>query len=725
MRFRIPARRWAIAFSGVVALTLALLTLPGPAAGASDPSRRALNVNLASTTGKAHGVGLGILYGINEDGSQPADQYLKPLQLNAFRGGGWFSGGWIKDDYQYGDATKADITSIVAQARRLQGAFGSHFQYQVLLSDLYGANAGEPAGTQWPCAGGDCSNYVTFLDTTITALEQSGIDFAFDIWNEPEFSFFWGPGVNTPQYFAMWDTAYREIRRLAPHAKIVGPSFAYTPLGRPQEWQDWFQHVTDTDTVPDMISNHDEGDVDDPVTVGRAIEADAAAAGLGSHLPLSANEYQPADRQSAGVTAWYAARFAQSPYTNAMRGNWTCCEIPNLTGLLSQTSTGWAPNGNWWALRTYADLTGSLVSTSGEVGATAISAAKDESAHRAVAIVGDSDGYTGPASVTFTGIASTPWLLRHGKLHATIYRIPDQAPVYQPQVVYSQTVDARSGSVTLPFTFQSAHDAFGVYLSWDDPQQLSLGAPDQLAAPGTYEVPVTLSNGTDAADVDVRTSLTVSSADPADAAQLSVRCEGATGSTCPPVRHVPAGGSTTATFIVQVPASAPKVGYRFNATTTAVTRHGPITVQNSADVIVPCGVGDTCEAETGDLTGGACFASDHPDYTGTGFVACLTNAGPGVTQRFAVPAAGTYTFDVRYAAGPNGPATTRTATITVDGAPQGQLQLPRTGSWNTWGDATVTLQLPAGPHTIGVSVGATDTGWFNLDHFVLSAASTP
>ena len=179
-----------------------------------------------------------------------------------------------------------------------------------------------------------------------------------------------------------------------------------------------------------------------------------------------------------------------------------------------------------------------------------------------------------------------------------------------------------------------------------------------------------------------------------------------TGSTCPPGRHMPASGATTATFIVQVPSSAPKVGYRFNATTTAVTRHGPITVQNSADVIVPCGVGDTCEAETGDLTGGACFASDHPDYTGTGFVACLTNAGPGVTQRFAVPAAGTYTFDVRYAAGPNGPASTRTATITVDGAPQGQLQLPRTGSWNTWGDATVTLQLPAGPHTIGVSVGA-------------------
>ena len=176
---------------------------------------------------------------------------------------------------------RADITSIIDQAKRLQGEFGKRFQYQVLLSDLYGANAGEPANTQWPCANGDCSNYVNFLDSSIEALKASGINFAFDIWNEPEFSFFWGPGVNTPQYFEMWDTAFHEIRRLDPGATIVGPSFAFTPLSRPQEWQAWFQHVTATNTVPDMISNHDEGDVDDPVAVGNAIEADAASAGLG------------------------------------------------------------------------------------------------------------------------------------------------------------------------------------------------------------------------------------------------------------------------------------------------------------------------------------------------------------------------------------------------------------------------------------------------------------
>lgn len=723
MRAKPRARRWALAIAGVVALALPAFSVPITSAAAESPSVRALNVDLASNAGKATGVGLGVLYGMSEDGTQPADQYLKPLDLNAFRGGGWFSGGWIQDDYQYGTATKADIASIVDQAKRLRKEFGPRFQYQVLLSDLYGANAGEPADTQWPCPNGDCSNYVTFLKTTITALERSGVNFAFDIWNEPEFSFFWGPGVNTPQYFDMWDTAYRTIRSVAPTATIVGPSFAYTPLTRPQEWQTWFAHVKAEHTVPDMISNHDEGDVDDPVTVGQAIEADATTDGLG-HLPLSANEYQPADRQTAGVTAWYLARFAQSSYTNAMRGNWNCCEIPNLTGLLTQTTTGWAPTGNWWAMRTYADLTGTLVSTSDEVGSTAISASKDRSQHRAVAMVGDVDGYTGPASVTFSGLSSVPWLVRHGQAHVTVYRIPDQGPLYARQVVYSGSISATSGSITVPFTFQSAHDAFGIYVSWDAPQLVTLNAPDQLSAPGTYDIPVTFTNGSGATDHAVRTSLAISSSDPADAAQLTVSCQGGDHAACPAVGELPPGESTTATFEVTVPATAPTVGYRFTGTTTAVTRDGPITSQNSADLIVPCGVGDVCEAENGSLNGGACSANNHPGYTGTGFVACLTTSGPGVTQQFEAPTAGTYTLDVRYAAGPDGPAGTRTATVSVNGAAQGQIQLPQTGSWDTWGDATVSVRLPAGLNTIGASVGAADTGWYNIDHFVLNSATT-
>ncbi|MGH3416231.1 MAG: CBM35 domain-containing protein [Actinocrinis sp.] len=175
-------------------------------------------------------------------------------------------------------------------------------------------------------------------------------------------------------------------------------------------------------------------------------------------------------------------------------------------------------------------------------------------------------------------------------------------------------------------------------------------------------------------------------------------------------------------YVVTVPATAPAVGYRFTGTATAVTSDGPIASQNATDLIVPCGLGTACEAENASLTGGACVANDHPGYTGTGFVACLTSPGPSLTGQFEAPAAGTYTFDVRYAAGPNGPNQTRTATVLVNGSAQGQLQLPLTGSWNTWGDAGIAVQLPAGVSTIGVSIGTSDTGWYNIDHFVLSSA---
>lgn len=459
-----PRGRLVMAATAALALAIPLLGTSLPASAQSHAAAaESLSVNLAAPTGSSRGVGEGFLYGFTVDGTQPADQYIEPLGINAFRGGGWYSGGWIKDNYTYGSATQADVTSIIDQAKRLtQSPY--HAQYQVLVSDIYGNNGGQPSNTMYPCDNGNCSNWISFIDATVGALQSSGLKFAYDIYNEPDISLFWPRGVNTTQYFQMWDTAYREIRRIAPSAQIVGPSLAFTPQRSPGEWSTWLAHVKAAGTVPDMITNHDEGDVDDPVTVSQALNSDLSAAGIGS-VPLSANEYQPADRQTAGVTAWYLARFAQSGYTNAMRGNWVCCTTPNLTGVLTQSGGTWQPTGNWWALRSYADLTGSLVSTSGQVGSTAISAAEDSSARRSVAIVGDSNGYTGTASVTYSGLSSVPWLANNGQVNVTVDRIPDQAPLSSPQVVLNQNMTVSGGSVTVPLTFQAAHDAFAIYLT--------------------------------------------------------------------------------------------------------------------------------------------------------------------------------------------------------------------------------------------------------------------
>ncbi len=462
---RMRANRTYLALAAVTAGALALsvpLVTPTAARAATGES---LTVDLSSTRGASAAVGEGFLYGISQDGTLPVDQYIQPLGITAYRGGGHASGGWIADNYQYGNATKADVNEVITQARRLtQGSY--HAQYQVILSDMWGADGGQPSNAQFPCDNGNCSSWVSFIDQAVGALQASGLKLSYDIWNEPDISVFWRAGVNSAQYFNMWDTAYRELRKVAPGATIVGPSFAFSPLGASGQWNTWLSHVKSASTVPDMITNHLEGDVDDPVAIGNALNSGLSSSGIGSR-PLSANEYQPSDRQTAGVTAWYLARFAQSGYTNAMRGNWVCCQTPNLTGVLTNSGGSWQPTGNWWALRDYADMTGTLVSTSGQVNSTAISASVDSTAKRAVAVIGDSNGYTGAASVTFNGLSSqSSWLLSStGNVHVRVDRIPDQAPLSAPQVVYNQDVSGTSGSITVPLTFQASHDAFAVYLT--------------------------------------------------------------------------------------------------------------------------------------------------------------------------------------------------------------------------------------------------------------------
>jgi hypothetical protein len=455
-------KRGGLAVAVALAAVLALLLL-GVQAAPRALAAESLSVNLASVTGPATGVGEGFLYGISQDGTQPPDQYLEPLGITAFRGGGHVTGGWIDDNYTYGSGTQTDVNTVITQARRLTEP-PYHAQYQVILSDIFGADGGQPSNTTYPCTNGNCSNWVTFIADVVGALQASGLKFAYDIWNEPDISIFWPPGMATTQYFQMWDSAYNEIRSIAPGATIVGPDLAYTPQQSSSEWQAFLSHVKSAGTIPDEITNHDEGDGDDPVTVAQSIDSDLAAAGISSR-PLSANEYQPADRQTAGVTAWYLARFAQSGYTNAMRGNWVCCLTPNLTGVLTQSGSSYVPNGNWWVMRSYADMTGSLVSTSGQVGSTAISAAEDSSAKRSVAIVGDDNGYTGAASVTYSGFSSVPWLTSNGMVNVVVDRIPDQYPLSAPQVVLSQNMSTSSGSITVPLTFQASHDAFAIYLT--------------------------------------------------------------------------------------------------------------------------------------------------------------------------------------------------------------------------------------------------------------------
>jgi hypothetical protein len=135
-----------------------------------------------------------------------------------------------------------------------------------------------------------------------------------------------------------------------------------------------------------------------------------------------------------------------------------------------------------------------------------------------------------------------------------------------------------------------------------------------------------------------------------------------------------------------------------------------------------CPPGALCEAEALALAG-LSTATDHRDFTGRGFVAGFEGTGTSLTFAVTPATAGAQQLSVRYAnsTGGDGQNVARTLTVTVDGVAAGTLTLPPTANWDTWGLASVPLNLTAGRHEISLVRTATDTGNVNVDSVALLA----
>jgi hypothetical protein len=116
---------------------------------------------------------------------------------------------------------------------------------------------------------------------------------------------------------------------------------------------------------------------------------------------------------------------------------------------------------------------------------------------------------------------------------------------------------------------------------------------------------------------------------------------------------------------------------------------------------------------------GALVASDHPGFSGPGFVDFLHAEGDSVA--FTVNAtAGWYDLAFRYA---NGGAARRMALWLNGAALPGGVDFAPTGSWDNWSEAVVRVALPAGQSTIQLQ--ATGQSGPNLDALTLRPAEAP
>ncbi|WP_410574369.1 carbohydrate-binding protein [Amycolatopsis sp. cmx-4-61] len=130
------------------------------------------------------------------------------------------------------------------------------------------------------------------------------------------------------------------------------------------------------------------------------------------------------------------------------------------------------------------------------------------------------------------------------------------------------------------------------------------------------------------------------------------------------------------------------------------------------------------EAENATLSGGAAVETDHPGYSGTGFVGGYTDSHRGTARTtFAVTAAsaGSYTFALGYA---NGTGSARTLTLAVDSGAAQQVPLPPTANWDSWGSASVTVTLGSGSHNVSYTFGSADSGNVNLDRLDVTPSAT-
>ncbi|MEE4546719.1 glycoside hydrolase family 75 protein [Streptomyces sp. V4-01] len=126
--------------------------------------------------------------------------------------------------------------------------------------------------------------------------------------------------------------------------------------------------------------------------------------------------------------------------------------------------------------------------------------------------------------------------------------------------------------------------------------------------------------------------------------------------------------------------------------------------------------GTLFEAETGTLSAGGTFDSNHLGYTGTAFANPANATGAYVDIPVAAATAGTKTVSIRYS---DGTTAARPATISVNGASQGTLNFPTTADWDTWATASVSVPLKAGANTIRIA-GATANGPANIDSVTVS-----
>jgi hypothetical protein len=414
-----------------------------------------VTIDFATTYGAPTYRASGFIYGLSEDGTQPAQNLQSDIKTRFIRAGGAQldcpNGGYVNGQYA------RRWNSVKGYYARTQ-AIGAKFI--LLTHDLWGADAvcNVP---RWPGDNGDWTEFTNFMTQVINDAKANGMtgsDVQWDIWNEPDLNIFWGRSQS--QYLEMWKRAYQQIRAAIPDAVIVGPS----TTGQPSHSWIWFttylDYVKANNVVPDYISWHQLVAYSDPQISKNFLDEMLSSRDI-SVQGYEVNEYGAPTEQMAGPSAWYIGRFERAGI-DALRANWGMGGnlYKGMGGLVTSSDQ---PMASWWTYKRYADMTGMQVAVTAGRYVDGV-AATDSGAKNASILLGSRAGVIGEVTVQLNNIPS--YLQNSGKTRVVVEQMPEGTSyVSAPTVVSDQDVTVSNNSLTLTVNWSSAFDAYSITLT--------------------------------------------------------------------------------------------------------------------------------------------------------------------------------------------------------------------------------------------------------------------